>query len=537
MTSSRRLNLGRLAPNNMRRLLTIIGVLSVLAVSASTDGKRLLRRTGCVEQTATRADATRGIVSSLLKGDVCIPIILAAYSDVDFTIPDVQQVWDAMANQPGYSDHGAYGCMAEYFLEQSYGQFRVTFDVLGPVTLPQRRSYYGKGDDGMINTMIFDACTLAAALPGADFSRYDWNGDGTVEAVLVVYAGIGENVLGAPSDVVWPKQGYVSSYSAGGMRLNTYACSNELVYPNNRQEGFGTLLHEFSHCLGLPDLYNTDNSVNDYIIFDEWDLMDGGCYAADGWGPVSYSAYERMLCGWLQPEELTAETEISAFRPLNDGGGAYLIRNDANSDEFFLLENRQQTGFDYYLPGHGLLVTHVGQYRPGSLFPNYGSSILVQPVPADDLEFRWSYKKYVQDYYGVTLPDNQLNIDSKYKGYQYDDIGRSRLMTGTAYPYVADDVVLNDELTDTSTPAATLRYANTSGEKLLSKPITGIREDDGLISFRFMAPPSAVSSLPGERTIVAVYDLYGRRYPCLPVSLNSLYIIRYCDGTTEKLWR
>jgi len=525
----------------MRRILTIIGVLSVLAVSAGTDGTRLFRRTGCVEQTATRTDATRGISSDQLQGDVCIPIILTSYSDVDFTVPDVQKVWDAMANEPGFAGHGAQGSMADYFREQSDGQFRVTFDVLGPVTLPQERSYYGKGSDGKIQTMISDACTLAAGLPDVDFSRYDWNGDGTVETVLVVYAGIGENVTGAPSDVVWPKQGYVSSYSVGGLHLNAYACANELVYPDNRQEGFGTLLHEFSHCLGLPDLYNTSSYVDDYIIFDEWDLMDGGCYAADGWGPVGYSAYERMLCGWLQPEELTAETEVSGLKALADGGGAYIVRSEY-WDEFFLLENRQQMSSDYYLPGHGLLVTHVGQYRPGSLNPNYGSSVTIHPVPADNLEFKWSYKKYVQDYYGVTLPDDQLNITSAYKGKQYDDLGRSRLMTGTAYPYVEDGVVVNDQLTDTSTPAATLRYAKSSGEKLLSKPITDICENDSLISFRFMAPPSAVSDVSADRTVVAIYDLHGRQYPSLPVSLSpslpvSLYIIRYSDGTTEKRCR
>lgn len=520
----------------------IIGLLSVLAVSAGTDGKRLFRRTGCVEQTATRADATRGITTDQLRGDVCIPIILAAYSDVAFTVPDVQKVWDAMANEPGFAGHGAHGSMADYFREQSYGKFRVTFDVLGPVTLPQQRSFYGKGSsDSNIQTMIYDACTLAAAMPGADFSRYDWNGDGTVETVLVVYAGIGENVSGAPSDVVWPKQGYVSSYSAGGLRLNAYACANELVYPDNRQEGFGTLLHEFSHCLGLPDLYNTSYSVDDYIIFDEWDLMDGGCYSADGWGPVGYSAYERMLCGWLNPEELTAETEVKGMKALTNGGGAYLVRSEY-LDEFFLLENRQQTSTDYYLPGHGLLVTHVGQYRPGSSNPNYGSSVTIHPVPADNLEFKWSYKKYVQDYYGVTLPDNELNISAEYKSFLYDEEGRSRLMTGTAYPYVVDGVVMNDELTDTSTPAATLRYANSSGEKLLSKPITEISENDSLISFHFMAPLSAVSEVPANRTVVGVYDLYGRQHSLRSAmphgsAKNSLFIIRYNDGTIKKMMK
>lgn len=528
----------------MRILTTIIGVLSVLAVSAGTDGARLHHRAGCVVQpTATRAGATRSFSITTDKlGDVKVPIILAAYSDVDFTIPDVQKVWDAMANQTGFSEHGAVGCMADYFREQSYGQFRVTFDVLGPVTLPNERVYYGKGSDARIFQMIGDASELAAALPGVDFKDYDWNGDGTVETVLVVYAGVGENVLNAPKDAVWPKSGPASGYSAGGLSLGSFACANELVYPDNRQEGFGTLIHEFSHCLGLPDLYNVSSYVNDYIIFDEWDVMDGGCYSCDGWGPVGYSAYERMLCGWLQPEELKAETACTDVKSLVDGGGAYLIRNDGDASEFFLLENRQQQSFDHYLPGHGLLVTHIGYYAPYDLAPNSGYTVLIHPVPADNLDYKWSYKKYVEDYYGVTLPDNKLSISNEYKSFLYDDEGRSRIMTGTAYPYVLDGTVMNDCLTDDSTPAAVLRNPNVSGEKLLSKPVTDIRENNGLVSFHFMAPTSLVSSLSGDKTIVAVYDLYGRQLSSLPVSLSpslpaSLYIIRYSDGTVKKIQR
>ena len=225
-----------------------------------------------------------------------------------------------------------------------------------------------------------------------------------------------------------------------------------------------------------------------------------------------------------------------------DGGGAYLIRNDGDASEFFLLENRQQQSFDHYLPGHGLLVTHIGYYALYDLTPNNGYTVLIHPVPADNLDYKWSYKKYVEDYYGVTLPDNKLSISKEYKKYQYDDEGRSRIMTGTAYPYVLDGTVMNDCLTDDSTPAAVLRNPNVSGEKLLSKPVTDIRENNGLVSFHFMAPTSLVSSLSGDKTIVAVYDLYGRQLSSLPVSLSpslpvSLYIIRYSDGTVKKIHR
>lgn len=511
----------------MRRLFLILGVLSVLAVSAAgADSRRLRHPQGCCDQTVvTRSGTSLTRRASGLTGDVRIPIILAAYTDVPFTVEEVRQVWDDIANKPGYSGHGAMGSMADYFLEQSRGQFRVTFDVLGPVTLPQERAYYGKNSsaysvDSNISRMIKDACDLAAGLPDVHFSDYDWNGDGTVETVLVVYAGVGENVKGAPSEAVWPKQSSVS-HTVDGCRLSKYACANELVWPNSVQDGFGTLLHEFSHCLGLPDLYNVDSSVDDYIVFDEWDLMDGGCYAGDSWCPVGYSAYERYLCGWLEPEELTGQATIEQLKPLTDGGQAYLIRNNDNRDvdECFLLENRQHQSFDVLLPGHGLLITHVSGYGSSTMRPNDGPELKVYPVPADDLEYRWSLKKYVQDYYGVTLPDNALNLTSSYKTFLYDEQGRSRLMTGTAYPYVQEGVVLNDQM-----------------KRIPSKPVTDIRETDGFISFQFMDPISALSSPTGESLqAVAYYDLHGRRltHP----APGTVTVVRYADGSTRKIVR
>ena len=526
----------------MRCFFIIFAISSVLTASAvGTDGKRLRPPGGCCSSdvmTRTYVPTTRS--SSGLQGDVRIPIILAAFSDVPFTIPDVQQVWEDIANKPGYSEHGASGCMADYFQEQSRGQFRVTFDVLGPVTLTHERAYYGQNSssgrlDVKVSEMIRDACSLVADLPGVELSNYVWSTPQVVETVLVVYAGCGENVKGAPADAVWPKMGYAFS-SVGDYRLSSYACANELLWPGLTQEGFGTLLHEFSHCLGLPDLYNTDNSVDDYIIFDEWDLMDGGCYAGDSWRPVGYSAYERYLCGWLDPEELTEPTAVENLKPLTAGGQAYLIRNDGKDNECFLLENRQQESFDTLLPGHGLLITHVSGYGSTSMSPNYGASVKIYPVPADNLDYRWSVKQYVHDYYGVTLPDDALNLTAEYMSFRYDEQGRSRLMAGTAYPYVKDGVVLNNELTDDSTPKAVTLDANASGEKLLSRPVKGIREEAGLISFSFMDPSAALpSSLSGSRVIAAYFDLYGRRIPAPAV--GSVSIVRYADGTTQKIVR
>ena len=520
-----------------RRVITACLFSALAILTASADGGRLRPSGGCiVDDVPTQTHSAAVRAANMFRGEVCVPLILAAFQDVPFTTENVQEVWSDIANKPGYSDHGANGSMADYFLEQSRGLFRISFDVLGPVTLPRERAYYGAGTDTRVSTMIRQACEQAVAEAGADLSRYDWNGDGSIETVLVLYAGPGENVMGAPADLIWPKMGY-APYAVGNHHLSRYACANELVWPDMQQDGFGTLLHEFSHCLGLPDLYNVIDAVDDYIIFDEWDVMDGGCYSGDSWQPVGYSAYERYLCGWLEPEELTEPVDIEGMKPLND-----VVRNDAHPDELFMLENRQQQSFDKLLPGHGLLVTHISNISSTSLQPNAGSNITVSPVPADNLDYPLSVRKYVQDYYGVTLPDNQLNLVDKYKAYRYDENGRSRLMADLAYPYTEGDVIINDWLTDDSTPAAVLTYAGTSGSSLLSKPITDIRQRDGLISFKFMnpttaiVPPSAEEGRGGHSSsAVAYYDLHGR--PVMRPASGAVTIVRHADGSIRKIVR
>ena len=503
----------------MKRIVTICLLSALAVISASADSRRLRHPGGCL--TAEEAAFTRsvsGLSSLQLKGEVRVPIILTAFADVPFTVENVQQVWDDIANKPGYSEHGARGSMRDYFLEQSRGQFNVTFDVIGPVTLSKTCDYYGGGrSDRYIYKMIQEAAKLAADLPGADFSRYDWDGDGTIETVLVVYAGCGENVKGAPEELIWPKSGLTWG-TAGGYSISWYACSNELLWPDKRQDGFGTLLHEFSHCLGLPDLYNVNGNVEDYIYFDEWDLMDGGCYASGGWQPVGYSAYERYFCGWLEPEELSQATDVDNMKPLTDGGQAYMVRNETNSRELFLLENRQQQGFDNLLPGHGLLVTHFTDFGNKTLFPNDGESLTIMPVPADGLSYLESLRQYVQQYYGVTLPDDQHNLTDEYKTLRYDENGRSRLLTGMAYPTGSDHATL------------------------LTRSVTDIREADSLISFRLMDTADGIilsrkeeGGMRKEDRTGLYYDLHGRRIASpAPASIS---IVRFSDGTVKKVIR
>ena len=269
------------------------------------------------------------------------------------------------------------------------------------------------------------------------------------------------------------------------------------MWSNNRSCGIGTVCHEYSHTLGLPDIYPTDG--DEYSIVDEWDLMDGGNFVNNGWCPPNYSAHEKMLLGWLTPEVLTDSATITDLAPLDQGGSAYIIRCDSNANEFFLLENRQWSGWDLRTPGHGLLIAHV-DYNSNSWRSN---SVNNSP----------SHHRY--DY----VHADGLNYDG------WNDIvgnenphvgGHSRILSGTPYPYIVaseetgEDSIANRTLTDSSTPAATTFCK----PGLLGKPINGITEDDeGRISFYFLREvPNAIyhpqSTINHPQT--TTYDLQGR---------------------------
>lgn len=267
------------------------------------------------------------------------------------------------------------GSARKYFQDQSYGQYNPVFDVVGPYTLSQNTSYYGKndywGNDQRPDEMIKEACMLADA-DGADFTLYDNDNDGNVDFVYVLYAGEGEADGGA-STTVWPHNydlSYTMTCVVDGKQVCNYACSNEWQHFGQVYNGIGTFCHEFSHVMGLPDLYITQEGPSHHTMCD-WDILDYGPYNNDGNTPPAYSAYERFFCGWLTPRVLT-EPENTRLAPLNNGNGEALLMcegdshnlvgYDPNPKTFYLLENRVRTGWDKYLPGRGMLITKI-QYN------------------------------------------------------------------------------------------------------------------------------------------------------------------------------
>lgn len=297
-----------------------------------------------------------------VTGKQKVLVILVEYKDVKFTLDDPYGYFHRMLNEEGFSDYNATGSARDYFLYNSCGQFEPEFDVYGPLELSKVRKFYGGndlyGDDQNAYMMAVEACQLLDET--VDFSEFDRNGDGFVDNVFIFYAGEGEATGGGP-DTVWPHSWEIShatnkEYVLDGVKLDRYGCSNE--WEDNRPDGVGTFIHEFSHVMGLPDLYAT--SYTSAFTPGYWSALDYGPYNNDGCTPPNYGAFERYALGWLDPEPITGGEDVT-LRPVGENVARIILSGDP--DEYFLLENRQQTGWDTYIPGHGMLVWHI-DYDP-----------------------------------------------------------------------------------------------------------------------------------------------------------------------------
>lgn len=289
-----------------------------------------------------------------LQGNIKSVVILVSYQDVDFTVSNPQEYYTNMLNQDGFSEYLGVGSARQFFVENSCGKFLPQFDVYGPVKLSHNRSYYGaqsgSSHDIRPSAMVTEACSALDAT--VDFSQYDLDGDDYIDNVYVIYAGQGQATYGG-TDTVWPHSSYITTgQSHDGKILYRYACSNEWEY--DRPDGIGTFVHEFSHVMGLPDLYSTQY-VNT-VTPGEWSTMDQGPYNGNGCRPPYYTAYERNALGWIDLTPMESGTSVEL--PSIVENQAYIIPC-LRETEFFLFENRQKTGWDTSVPGHGMLVWHV----------------------------------------------------------------------------------------------------------------------------------------------------------------------------------
>ena len=456
--------------NGMYRPATYFETQNIKAKHAQRISKRNAAR---VKRAAARR--AKGTYTGEKRGLV----ILVNFKDVKMKSTSTPQAFNDLFNKEGYNKNDHIGSVRDYFLAQSYGQLTIDFDIVGPYTLSKNMEYYGENDvdeegdpiegsDLHPGEMISEALHMANA--DVNYKDYDWDGDGEVDQVYVLYAGYNE-AQGAAEHTIWPHEWTLQDakyYGDGsgaltldGVRLDTYACSSELIdMTGSTITTIGTAVHEFSHCLGLPDFYDTENQTN--FGLDCWSVMCGGSYnGPEEWGevPAGYTSYERMYAGWLTPVELNSPCIINDMKPISSTPEAYIIYNDNNKNEYYMLENRQEEGFDTYVYGHGMLVIHV-DYSKQAWEENTVNNIA--------------------DHQRCTIipADNQFMTGS-YNGQKY---ATGSDLAGDPYPGTSK----NNALTDTSKPAAKLYNANTSGKKYMGKPIENIAESKGLISFTFM---------------------------------------------------
>ena len=372
-------------------------------------------------------------------------VLLVEFADNSMLEGHDSSLFHSLMNDEGYSQGGATGSARDYFIDQSMGLFMPEFDVFGPIKLKNNMMYYGannrQGVDSKPGEMVKEACEAAESELGVDFSRYDYNSDGMVDFVYVIYAGYAES-YGASSNTIWPHASDLSalgvSCTVGGKAVRRYACSSELKYVSgNTVEGIGTFCHEFSHVLGLPDIYNTN--FQQAVQLGAWDVMDSGSYNNESRTPPAFSAFERFSLGWLELTELSEPAERVELAELTESNCAYRI-STADADEFFTLENRQQRGWDAYQPGRGLMIIHIA-YEQSAWDGNFVNSGLI----------------------------------SRYDLVEADGTQGTQQSTDL-YPAPG-----NDMFTDYSSPSS-LSWDGTPTEK----GVTGITDTDGVISFSFM---------------------------------------------------
>ena len=434
-------------------------------------------------------------------------IILVNFQDVAFETSKAEM--DSMLTGENYTRSYSYkygmrtyyvnseGSARKYFYDSSEGLYNPQFDVVGPVTVSQNVKYYGGndryGNDENPEAMIIEACKLVD--DSVDFSLYDNDKDGTVDFVYVMYAGYGEADGGA-ANTIWPHQYFIYQYiSLDNTKIYRYACSNEMDNYTKHHTGIGTFCHEFSHVLGLPDLYETTNTGY-HKTLGQWTILDYGPYNNDGNTPPTYSAYERFFMGWLTPRLIT-EPENVVLEDLKNNNEALLISstdehnligNDPNPTTFYLLENRQQTGWDQYLPGHGLMLTKI-QYNYNKWYNNTVNNTATKM--------------------GVDL------IEADGKAPQYDDYRPSNGYMGKA-----------KDLFPAGANAYTL---------ITDHAIEEITEENGVIAFKYKggAIETNIDNIENKNTILAIYNVLGQKQSTTDIEAlpNGTYIVVNATGS------
>mgnify|MGYP000003277285 FL=1 len=460
-----------------------------------------------------------------------IPVILVEFSDVEFSVENPKATFDKYLNgkelfnketDPEMGQN--YASVAKYFKDMSFGKFEPEFEVYGPVNLGKPLATYGAGysSEENMGLLLTDACT--AVDDEVDFTQYDSNDDGNIDLIYIIYAGFSQSIAGNSTDCIHPKSGYLSlAKSFDGMDVKRYGVNNELNGTPADQangpiiNGIGLFCHEFSHCMGLPDLYPKSGSIAEACInqnMDYWSLMDAGEYTANGYRPTAYTAWERERLGWMEIGTLTGPSNVE-LKSLDEGGAAFRIYNDKDETghEYYIVENVQNNGWNKNLFGNGLMVTHVdylsSQFSLGGCKVNNTGGHPRMHVMAADGMFVPEYflGSTIEDSYITFLKEHNADLVAKYGGQVFSIDDYKAEAAGDLFPGTSNAT----SLTDDSQPMKAWTY---NGETM-GKPITDITNDTekGIVSFKFMGggePVDGINEVTVNKTTDShVYSISG----------------------------
>ncbi|CDD05254.1 M6 family metalloprotease domain-containing protein [Prevotella sp. CAG:592] len=460
-----------------------------------------------------------------------IPVILVEFSDVEFSVENPKATFDKYLNgkelfnketDPEMGQN--YAGVAKYFKDMSFGKFEPEFEVYGPVNLGKPLATYGAGysSEENMGLLLTDACT--AVDDEVDFTQYDSNDDGNIDLIYIIYAGFSQSIAGNSTDCIHPKSGYLSlAKSFDGMDVKRYGVNNELNGTPADQangpiiNGIGLFCHEFSHCMGLPDLYPKSGSIAEACInqnMDYWSLMDAGEYTANGYRPTAYTAWERERLGWMEIGTLTGPSNVE-LKSLDEGGAAFRIYNDKDETghEYYIVENVQNNGWNKNLFGNGLMVTHVdylsSQFSLGGCKVNNTEGHPRMHVMAADGMFVPEYflGSTIEDSYITFLKEHNADLVAKYGGQVFSIEDYKAEAAGDLFPGTSNAT----SLTDDSQPMKAWTY---NGETM-GKPITDITNDTekGIVSFKFMGggePVDGINEVTVNKTTDSrVYSISG----------------------------
>lgn len=466
------------------------------------------------EKMTARADskpsriAPKPIPSSFpTTGTVKGLILLVEYQDVKLTPAATKEHYEQLCNEAGYSSEATSGSVLDYFVSQSNGRFTPEFDIFGPITLPHERAYYGTADNGLVNQ--FRDAALIADQMGLDFSVYDINNDYFIDFLFVIFAGHGE-AQGGPYESVWPAMMDLSTHVFDyfdGLNLGVAACSCELKGGEGTDlDGVATICHEFSHILGLADIYDTSNQGSHGMC--HYDIMDIGTYNDNLVTPSGYTAMDKYTLGWLDPIVLDSSRQDVCLRPFNETHDAAFIVNPDNADEYFTLENRQKQGWDKGIPGHGLVISYC----------HYDKSVWAQNV-VNAARSRYEHVRIMAA----------------------DNVWSSNVLDEEGDPYPGTSG--NTMLTGTSVPAAS--WMSSGNPVPVNWAVTNIREtEDGNILFDFQetAGVGKVNSDKSDITVngntinvpygAVIYDITGRQTVSNTLSAG-IYIVKTSAGSVK----